>query len=97
MKRSCYFYNIGTMYDKNNKQEIEDCWNSNPNNCKSDNLNGLWCDNYGAVFNEENVINILKNEIDNYLKCGVKNAYAYYKKVDIDLPESECLFQKTIF
>lgn len=43
IEKKCYFYNVGTTFDKNDFEELEDDWNCNPHCCKSDLCNGLYC------------------------------------------------------
>lgn len=83
IKRKCYFFNVGTVFDKNNLKYLEDVWNCNPHCCKSDLCNGLYCENYGIIFDKENAI----KEIKDYVKDGVVDTYGYIKSVDVELPE----------
>lgn len=84
MKRKCYFYNCGTVFDKNNKEYLFDCWNCNPNCCKSDLCNGLWCEDYGIYFNKKMTEDVIKE----YVKNGVVSTYGFLKEVEIDLEEN---------
>lgn len=83
--KKCYFYNVGTTFDKDNLTYIEDVWNSNGNCCKADLCNGLNCEGYGIEFNKDDVLNRIKD----YVKNGVINTYGYIKSVNITLPEEE--------
>ena len=83
--KKLFFYNLGTTFDKNNTDLLYDCWNCNGNCCKSDLSNGLWCEDYGIVFNRDYAKNICKN----HAKDGVKTSYGYYKEIFVTLPKSE--------
>lgn len=83
MIKKCYFFNVGTTFDKNNLDCLYDVWNYNSNCCKSDLCNGFYCENYGINFNKDKTI----KEIEKYVNEGVINTYGYIKSVDIDLPE----------
>lgn len=84
MKRKCYFYNCGTIFDKNNRETLFDCWNCNPNCCKSDLCNGLWCEDYGIYFDKQ----VTEKFIQEYVKKGIESTYGYMKEIEIDLPEN---------
>ena len=83
--KTCYFYNVGTTFDKDDLKTLKNVWNCNGNCCKSDLCNGLNCENYGIVFNEAEAMNYIYQ----YVKNGVANTYGYIKKVDITLPNEE--------
>ena len=83
MIKKCYFFNVGTIFDKNNLDSLHDVWNYNGNCCKSDLCNGFNCENYGINFNKDKTI----KEIEKYVNEGVINTYGYIKSVDVDLPE----------
>lgn len=83
MKRKCYFVNAGVIFDNTNKQRLKDCWNCNPNCCKSDLCNGLWCEMYGIEFNKKTA----EDELKSYVIQGCENSYAYYKEIEIDLED----------
>ena len=85
MERKCYYYSIGTIFSKNDKQVLKDCWNCNPNCCKSDLCNGLWCDNYGINFSKEDTEAMIKYATEK----GVINSYGYMKEIIIDLDDEE--------
>lgn len=83
IEKKCYFYNVGTTFDKNDFEELKDVWNCNPRCCKSDLCNGLYCEDYGINFNKEETIKNIKK----YVEIGVNNTYGYIKEVSISLPE----------
>lgn len=85
MKRKCYYFCTGTTFDKNDKKVLKDCWNCNPNCCKSDLCNGLWTDDYGVLFNEEET----KEKIKFSVEHGINQSFGYMKAVTIDLDEEE--------
>lgn len=82
MKRECYFYSCGTIFDKNDRELLYDCWNCNGNSCKSDVCNGLWCDDYGIFFSKEAANDYIKTYVDE----GIVSTYGYLKKINIELP-----------
>lgn len=84
IEKTCYFFNVGTTFDKNNKDSLKGCWNCNPFCCKADLCNGLWCENYGIVFNKD----YAKNYIKKYVEDGVENTYGYIQEVNITLSQS---------
>lgn len=79
--RTCYFFNVGTIFDKDNLKELKDTWNCNAFCCKSDLCNGLWCEDYGINFNREETIKFLKKHVEE----GSVGTYGYIKNVDISL------------
>lgn len=79
MKKKLYFYNMGVTFDNTNKEDLEECWNNNLYACKSDILNGLWCEEYGYDFNKENAI----KRAEDYVKDGNNTTYGYVKEVTI--------------
>lgn len=83
IEKKCYFYNVGTTFDKNDFKELKDDWNCNPHCCKSDLCNGLYCEDYGINFNKEETIKNIKK----YVEIGVNNTYGYMKEVTISLPK----------
>lgn len=83
IKRICYFFNEGILFDKNNKKELKDCWNYNGFCCKSDLFNGLWCTEYGIEYNKENTEESIKYSVEK----GRDGSYGYIKEVEIDLKE----------
>lgn len=80
MKRKGYFFNVGTVFDKNNKEKLHDCWNCNGFCCKADLCNGLWCEEYGIDFNKQYAENFIKEYVNN----GVEGTYGFIKEVVID-------------
>lgn len=83
--KTCYFFNVGTTFDKDNFEELKDTWNCNQFCCKSDLCNGLWCEEYGIDFNKEETIEFIKKHVEDN---GI-GAYGYIKEVNITLPKSE--------
>ena len=83
IKKTCYFYNVGVLFDKNDKKDLYNNWNCNSLCCKSDLCNGLSCEDFGINFNKKDTI----NEIKKYVENGVVNTYGYMKKIDVELPE----------
>ena len=83
--KTCYFFNVGVTFDKNDLKELKDTWNCNSFCCKSDLCNGLWCEEYGIDFNKNQTIDYIKN----YVKNGSVNTYGYIKKVNITLSKEE--------
>ncbi len=83
--KTCYFYNVGTTFDRNNLEYLKDVWNCNGNCCKSDLCNGLNCEEYGIDFNKDDVLRY----VEDYVKKGVIDTYGYIKSVDITLSEDE--------
>ena len=81
MKRKCYFFNVGTIFDKDDKKLLKDCWNCNEFCCKADLCNGLWCEEYGIDFNKEDAEDYIKNYVIN----GVEKTYGFIKEKEIDL------------
>ena len=81
MIKKCYFYNVGTIFDKNDKDKLKVVWNYNFNCCKSDLCNGLNCESYGIKFDKDNTIDYVKDYVSN----GVNGTYGYIKEIDIDL------------
>lgn len=81
MKKICYFFNVGFVFDKNSQKDLYDCWNCNGNCCKSDLCNGLWCSEYGIEFNKQNALDFIKEQVEN----GGNDSYGYIKEVEIDL------------
>lgn len=84
IKRKCYFFNVGTVFDKNDKTKLKDCWNCNGFCCKADLCNGLWCEEYGINFNKEETEKFIKE----YVESGVEGTYGWLKKVDVDIEEN---------
>lgn len=83
MKRKCYFFNVGTVFDKNDKAKLKDCWNCNGFCCKADLCNGLWCEEYGINFSKEETECFIKE----YVETGVEGTYGFMKEVIIDEPK----------
>lgn len=83
IKRKCYFFNEGILFEKNNKKELKDCWNYNGNCCKSDLCNGLWCTEYGIEYNKQNIEESVKYSVE----TGKEGSYGYIKEVEIDLED----------
>lgn len=83
--KTCYFYNVGTTFNKDDLESLKDVWNCNSCCCKSDLCNGLCCEDYGIVFNKKRATKY----IEEYVKDGVVNTYGFIKSVDITLPEEE--------
>ena len=83
IEKTCYFFNVGTTFDKNNKDSLKGCWNCNQFCCKADLCNGLWCEEYGIYFNKKEALNF----INEYVKNGVESTYGFIKSVDINLPK----------
>lgn len=83
IEQKCYFFNVGTTFDKNDFEELKDVWNCNPHCCKSDLCNGLYCEDYGIDFNKDYTINHVKKYVEN----GVNNTYGYVKEVKISMPQ----------
>ena len=81
MKKICYFFNVGFVFDKNNKKDLYDCRNNNQFCCKSDLCNGLWCSEYGIEFNKQNALNFIKEQVEN----GGNDSYGFIKEVEVDL------------
>lgn len=81
--KTCYFYNVGTTFDKDDLDSLKDVWNCNVNCCKSDLCNGLCCEDYGIDFDKE----FATKYVEEYVKNGVINTYGFVKKVDITLSE----------
>lgn len=81
MKKKCYFFNIGFIFDKNNHKDLYDCWNCNQFCCKSDLCNGLWCNEYGIEFNKNNALDFIKEHV----RDGGNDSYGFIKEVEIDL------------
>lgn len=85
IRKCCYFYNVGTTFDKENLESLRNVWNYNGNCCKSDLCNGLCCEGYGIGFNKDNVTNY----VEKYVKNGVINTYGYIKSIDITLSKED--------
>ena len=83
--KTCYFFNVGTTFDKDNLEELKDTWNCNQFCCKSDLCNGLWCEEYGIDFNKEETIKFIRNHVEESEIGG----YGFIKEVDITLPKNE--------
>lgn len=83
--KTCYFFNVGFTFDKNDKEELKDTWNCNQFCCKSDLCNGLWCEEYGINFNKEETIRFIKRHVE---ESGI-GGYGYIKSIDIPLPKDE--------
>lgn len=83
--KTCYFYNLGVTFDKDDFKTLKDVWNCNGNCCKSDLCNGLSCEDYGINFNYDETI----KEIKKYVEDGMVNSYGYIKSVDITLTVEE--------
>lgn len=83
--KTCYFFNVGFIFDKENKTELKDTWNCNQFCCKSDLCNGLWCEEYGIEFNKEETIEFIKKHVE---ESGI-GGYGYIKSVDIQLSKNE--------
>lgn len=83
--KTCYFFNVGTTFDKDNLEELKDTWNCNQFCCKSDLCNGLWCEEYGIDFNKEETIKFIRNHVK---ESGI-GGYGFIKEVDITLPKNE--------
>ena len=86
MTKSCYFYNLGVLFDKNNKEDMYDCWNCNGNACKSDIANGLWCDDYGIYFDKQTALDEVSLWVEN--PAHKINSYGYIKETQITMPYS---------
>lgn len=82
--KTCYFYNVGVLFDKDNLELLKNVWNCNGNCCKSDLCNGLSCEDYGINFNKDSTIKYIKDYVDE----GIVNTYGYIKSVDITLPKN---------
>lgn len=82
-KRKCYFFNVGTIFDKTDKEQLHDCWNCNGFCCKADLCNGLWCEEYGINFNKKETEKFIKDYVIN----GVEGTYGWLKEVEVDLEE----------
>lgn len=83
--KTCYFFNVGTTFDKDDLDFLKDVWNCSVCCCKSDLCNGLYCEDYGIDFNKERAIKY----VEEYVKDGVVNTYGFIKSVDITLAEEE--------
>lgn len=94
IEKKCYFFNVGFMFDKDNKKDLKECWNCNGNCCKSDLCNGLWCEDYGIDFNREGVIELIKEHVEESGAGG----FGYIKSIDIKLPKEvwHNIFKKLI-
>ena len=80
--RTCYFYNVGVKYDKDDLELLEDIFYYNKYCTKSDLCNGLYCEDYGLDFDEKEVFDYIKQ----YVEEGVPNTYGFMKKVNVTLP-----------
>lgn len=83
--KTCYFFNVGFTFDKDNLEELKDTWNCNQFCCKSDLCNGLWCNEYGIDFNKEKTIEFIKKHVEESEIGG----YGFIKEVSITLPKKE--------
>ena len=83
IEKKCYFFNVGTTFDKDNLETLKDVWNCNPNCCKADLCNGLYCENYGIDFDKESCIKNTKKYVEN----GVNNTYGFIKEVKVFMPD----------
>lgn len=94
IEKKCYFYNIGTIFNKDDKEELHNCWSCNSNCCKSDLCNGLYCEDYGIDFNKEKTI----DQVLEYVKSGVNGTYGFIKEVKIYLTDEEwnCIYNTLV-
>lgn len=83
IEKTCYFFNVGTTFDRNNLETLKDVWNCNSNCCKADLCNGLYCEEYGIDFDKERCIKNTKK----YVESGVNNTYGFVKEVKVSIPE----------
>ena len=76
----CYLWSYGTIFNKDNKELVENELNYNPYSCKVEVENGLACSNYGICLKLET--------LENLKKANLKGEDAYFMYYEIPFDEN---------